>query len=275
VVLRACARDRAARYPSVGEMRLALEAAASGLGTPENPPPWHLDIESLPSASAEGVVPDAGVKELLRVIAKASAERPAGRADAGHRSEPPTKTPLPYQMQRQTADTSGSRPPERRPMSTLPPQSERTDPIANVKVFGLNTGRAKPAAAPPPTRELEKILKGIGAVAAVLCVFAAIGLLWWLATANARADTALTEAIEFERVTAETLARYSDDRKQVEAAWFAFNDAKPEDKPEAAAAFARVAIQVRDNVQTPLPLDVSAAIDRMAAALETWEHRHE
>jgi serine/threonine protein kinase len=276
IVLRACTRDPAARFRSVTEFRVALEAAASGLGTPESPPPWHLDIESLPSSSADGVTPDAGVKELVRVITKATAEpRPNSRAEApGRTGDPPTKTPIPYTMQRQP-DTSQPRAPDRRGPSTVPPASERTDPITNVKVFGLNTGKRDTAPPPPPKRELERMMKGIGVVTAVLAVFALFGLLWWLATAESRADTAFTEAIEFERVTAETLARYAGDRKTVEAAWFAFNDAAADEKPRAAAAFARVAIEVRDGVQTPLPADVAAAIDRMAAALDTWETRHD
>jgi hypothetical protein len=264
IVLTACARDPRARYRAVEAFGNALASKMHGLGTVEHPLPWHLDIESLPSSSGERVVPDAGVRELLRVVGRYGAE---ARERSSGKPEATAKTPIPYAMSRLPENAPAFA--ERRAALTIPPES--TDPMANVKVFGLNTGKRNVAPPPPPKRDYRAWFLAGGVAAGVASIVAGIVFAVWLSTAEIRANSALTNAIEFERVAAETLATYAKDRRQVEAAWFAFNDASAEEKPLAAAAFARVAIGVRDDALTPLPLETAAAIDRMASALEEWE----
>ncbi len=265
IVLTACARDPRARYGSVEVLGNALASRMHGLGTLEHPLPWHLDIESLPSSSGDRVPPDAGVRELLRVVGRHGAA--AARERTAVKPEPATKTPIPYAMSRLPDDAPAFA--ERRAMVTLPPDS--TDPMANVKVFGLNTGKKPPPPPPPPKRDYYTWMLAGSVAALVAAVVGGIVVAVWLGTAESRADSALTEAIEFERVTAERLAMYAKDRRQVEQAWFAFNDASVDEKVAAAAAFARVAIGVRDDAGNPLPPDTADAIDRMAEALEEWE----
>jgi hypothetical protein len=264
IVLTACARDPRSRYRSVEALGNALGSRLHGLGTLEHPLPWHLDVESLPSSTGDRVPPDAGVRELMRVVgrhgAQAARERPA-------KVEPPAKTPIPYAMARLPDDAPAFA--ERRAALTIPPES--ADAQSNVKVFGLNTGKKPAPPPPPPKRDYRTWMLAGGVASAVAAVAAAVVYGVWLGTAESRAGSALAEAIEYERVTAETLAMYSKDRRQVEQAWFAFNDAAPEEKAEAAAEFARVAIGVRDDAGTPLPQEAASAIDRMADALEAWE----
>jgi len=264
IVLTACARDPRARYRSVEALGNALASRMHGLGTLEHPLPWQLDIESLPSSSGDRVAPDAGVRELLRVVGRHGAE---ARERSAVRSEPATKTPIPYAMTRLPDDAPAFA--ERRAAVTIPP--EAVDPMAKVKVFGLNTGTKPPPPPPPPKRDGDTFMLAGGVAAGVAAVVGAVVLAVWLGTAESRADSALTEAIEFERVTAETLATYAKDRREVEDAWFAFNDAALDEKAAAAAAFARVAIDVRNDAGTSLPQETAAAIDRMAEALEAWE----
>jgi serine/threonine protein kinase len=272
LMLKACAYNPSERPQDVEAFRNLLAGRMDLLG-PVGGLTWK--VETLPNHPPEQIQPDPPLMGLMSLLGGRPAEaraRPVEGENSASTMDSESKRS--YSMPRIMPATTGFRD----PFAYVDPSElpDYVDPVARAsmprqQVIGLEPPKATPP--PAPSRGLgSKLFVPLASVAAVfglsalgfsLVVMLGLGA---VAVFEAHEDRKFVSAVLAERSLVEVLASTSEDRVELERAWFRFAD---DPTAENAAAYVRLATAAA-RAETA-SLEAKSAADRLEAALGDWK----